>query len=282
LADRYINEVEYFLHRGKHGYLALVPSANESLIDEHHFGIGILEEAMPSLLKKYAPKKESRIRIPKYVVRKLDLHKNYTEVIVQDILNENFYSTKFGAGYVTRRPVDLDVVNALASDSERQTNLLLAKHLAHEVPVIQGIKIKEILKLRENEGEAFLVYRNALKKAIADAKAEPGAKMRDIFQDVVRPQLEKIDATLKTARATLAAGMVQDAALASGVVGVGLFSGLLPMNIGAILSAIGGYHFADSLLSKARELAMDPSAIRENQFYFLWRVKQRSATRDAT
>jgi hypothetical protein len=59
-------------------------------------------------------------------------------------------------------------------------------------------------------------------------------------------------------------------------VGIGLYTGILPQNFGQIFAAVGGTGAGLSAAEKVRQAASVPPAVRENRFYFLWRVKEAS------
>jgi hypothetical protein len=198
--------------------------------------------------------------------------KRMTGYVVRDILNQNYYSTITGTGYLTDRGVDLDVINALAPRPVQLTNALLKANFSHELPVLSGMPVNKLLRVRQDEGAAFQVYRDTLTKAINQARADDPKKIKQVFSDVVKPELHKIDLAMKSARKILVRDAIVDGAVAAGFVTVGLFSGILPLNIGAVIAGLGGYHFADRLGKKIGTLGLEPAEVRSNNYYFLWKV----------
>jgi hypothetical protein len=53
-----------------------------------------------------------------------------------------------------------------------------------------------------------------------------------------------------------------------------LFGGFLPADIGQIVGALGGYHFASSLGGNTLSAFSDPEEIKQNPFYFYWKAKR--------
>jgi hypothetical protein len=269
--ERYLDDVSYYIERWSGDTPFLVPRGPSSLVDDHHFGYRI-DKTAPMELRRLASKIKQSVPLSKKQAKAYGVHSQMASHVVRDILNQNFYSTRFGTGYLTNRGVDLDVINALAPKDIQETNTLLKAHFAHELPVVGGISLDTLLKLRNNEGEAFRVYRDALTKAITQAKAEGPRKISQVFSDVVRPELNKIDIAMKSARATLVRDAIVDGAIASGFITVGLFSGIMPTNIGAIIAGLGGYHFAERVGKQLSNIGLEPEQVRNNNFYFLWKV----------
>ena len=205
-------------------------------------------------------------------VRKHNIPKMLFNDVLMDIANQNYYSTRFGTGYLTQRQLDLDLVNALSAKPVRDTNALLSEAFTHEIPVVAGVNLKDLIRIRLNEGDAFQIYRDALAKAINDAKGEDPRKLRQVFRDVVNPELNRLNGALASARKTLVRDSLLAGGVASGLVGVGLFSGILPPNLSAIVTLLGGYHFFEKTTTKLAQIVLEPNDARKNSYYFLWKV----------
>ncbi len=98
--------------------------------------------------------------------------------------------------------------------------------------------------------------------------------LRKAFNDTVRPELNNIELTIKNSRKLLWGSLAKDLIFGTGFITVGLFSGLLPPNIGEIVAALGGFNFVSGSLDKISKLVQEPSEIRNNKYYFLWKVKR--------
>jgi hypothetical protein len=266
---KYVDDVTYFLERWSDRPF-IVPRGPTSLVDSHPMGFLIGNESPKKMQGLAKARKERQLTRKQAIESKIP--KRMTGYVVRDILNQNYYSTITGTGYLTDRGVDLDVINALAPRPVQLTNALLKANFSHELPVLSGMPVNKLLRVRQDEGAAFQVYRDTLTKAINQARADDPKKIKQVFSDVVKPELHKIDLAMKSARKILVRDAIVDGAVAAGFVTVGLFSGILPLNIGAVIAGLGGYHFADRLGKKIGTLGLEPAEVRSNNYYFLWKV----------
>ena len=56
-------------------------------------------------------------------------------------------------------------------------------------------------------------------------------------------------------------------------VGIGLFNGVLPPTFGECLAAVGGMSFVSGLVKQIEGAVGEPPEIREDSYYFLWKMK---------
>jgi hypothetical protein len=201
---------------------------------------------------------------------------HYVHPILDDVLLHNWYSNRYGCNYLTAREIDLNLISNINDENTNGASLALSKAFGHSLPMIENISIDGLLKLRTEEAEAFHVYRDALSKGLETAGCTDGKLYQQIFDDIVRPEVNKIDSTIKNSRKLLKESIRQDSVFGAGFVSVGLFSGILPPNIGQILAALGGFKYVSGLLDKTNQLFKEPPHIRDNKYYFLWKVQNRN------
>ena len=146
--------------------------------------------------------------------------------------------------------------------------------LSHSLPVVDDIAIGKILQLRKAEGAAFDVYREALRNALKQNKTLTLAKQIQLFDDVIRPEIAKIELAVRRSRKLLVKSLAQDVIVASGAVVIGLFSGLLPHEIGTAALGLGGLHYSPKFVSKLTELCAEPRQAMDSRYYFLWKVRR--------
>jgi hypothetical protein len=96
--------------------------------------------------------------------------------------------------------------------------------------------------------------------------------IRQVFEDVIRPELNKIDLVVRNERQRIARSLKTNVIFGAGVVSVGLSAGLFAPDAGKLLAELGGFGFALGALNKLNQLFEEPASIRENNFYFLWRA----------
>lgn len=132
------------------------------------------------------------------------------------------------------------------------------------------------MKLRQNEEEAFIVYRNNLNRLIKDAKNWNGDQIKEAFLDTIRPEINKIDKSIKDWKR----GKKQSlATTAAATVSAGVFLGYMPFgytSIIAAMGAVGGISTAVKCTSDLLSLIQEPKVAYENDNYFLWKLSKNS------
>ncbi|MCX6039004.1 MAG: hypothetical protein NTW99_14200 [Chloroflexi bacterium] len=147
---------------------------------------------------------------------------------------------------------------------------------SHDIPYISNVPINKLIELRQKEGEAFEVYRDALNRALMQIDDSSVPRARQVFSDTVLPELHKINNAIKNSRKLLKRSIAQELLLGAGFIGIGLFSGLVPATFGECLAAVGGYSFITGIANEIKNLATEPPEIRENSYYFLWKIQKQS------
>ena len=143
-----------------------------------------------------------------------------------------------------------------------------------QLPFIQGIPIRELLRLRSEEFEAFERFRAALAEAIraqlGDKGEDPEIVAGRIEQELLMPALLDIDQRLRVA----AESLTRKSALSLGVAAVALTVGLLaqvPLVVGAGISAAAG------TIRAVNEYVSMRKGVELADMYFLWRVEEDAA-----
>jgi hypothetical protein len=202
----------------------------------------------------------------------------HISTVIGDIFVQNLYA-KMGFNYLTDRPVDFEVIGAVNDSKTNKRSKAILDGLSHTVPFIQDVGLEKLIKLREDEGASFQIYRdslNELLKQLDDADLSNPKLVKEAFNDSIRPELHKIDLTVKNSKKLLYGSVKRDVAFGAGFIALGLFSGLLPPGIGQLVAALGGYKFASGVADKAVRALTEPDEARENKYYFLWKLQQGS------
>ena len=160
---------------------------------------------------------------------------------------------------------------------------LMAKHGARtspaevalelNLPVLENADIGAILKIREQEADAFEIFRARLRVAIEERlKLSPddGAAVlaERIKQDVILPELYSIRRRLKKAQSSLAKKSGLGIGVGTLVTSCGLLTGLLPLAVvGVGLVAGAGVVPGQQYLDKKGEVEL-------SDMFFLWHALQ--------
>jgi hypothetical protein len=205
---------------------------------------------------------------------KLRLVVDYIDGTLSDVLRQN---VRGGLSYITGRDLDLDLIQASNKSDVDRRNQALLRAFAHSLPFIERTDIQNLVNVRKAEAEAFGVYRDSLSAALNTAS---NAKLKDypqVFNDEVLPQLHIIDLAIKNSRKLLTRSVATDLGIGAGLVGVGLLSGILPPTMGNVATVVGGYSFVKGLAQHVCQLTSEPLTIRDNKYYFLWKLRKKTS-----
>jgi hypothetical protein len=194
--------------------------------------------------------------------------------ILNDVFLQDHFKNHYQYRYLTDRDIDIAVIDAVGGAELTPFNQSLLHGLQHVVPVVGSVDIETLVALRREEGEAFQVYRDALVKLLRDADLSTPTSIREAFEDGIQPELNKINLAASNARKLQKRELKRDVAINGGIVSIGLMLGLLQPAIGVVTAALGGLKTLRDLGAKVSDLMMEPAKVRENSFYFLWRLSR--------
>jgi hypothetical protein len=169
----------------------------------------------------------------------------------------------------------------------RAFNRAAVEALSHPLPFVDNVSLKRLLQVRAENGEAFLVYRDAVREVLSSAQGKTAAELHEAFDDAIRPELNRIALTLKNARSQLATSAMVDLAITVASVSIAAFSGLLPATLGIpkevldVGAALGGWQGVRGLASTAAGVRRAPREVADNRYAFLWKVRREAGTGQA-
>jgi hypothetical protein len=181
--------------------------------------------------------------------------------------------------YLSSQEFDFYLIQQMNNPESRATSQALYDGFSHSLPFVKDVPLERLLQFRAREGESFKVYRDAIDRSIRNA-ANDITKTKQIFNDEVLPELNSIDLSIKNARKLLTRSAIQDFALGAGFLGVGLLAGFVPPDVSHCLTALGGYSFIKGAGEHVTGAARKRHEIRDNKFYFLWKVKETRRIRE--
>jgi hypothetical protein len=200
--------------------------------------------------------------------------RHLAQELTDDSAVQDLYGSGLGLNYLTDREVDLTAAGEARSAGRDAA--ALAKGLGHALPFVEQVPLERLLRLRNVEGDAFEVYRAALKKIVSELRDRPAGEISEAVSDIINPELAKIDMVFKKSKKLLKDSLVRDTIYATGFVTVGLTAGILPTNVGQIVAGVGGLTKVGSMLTSASKLLQEPEEVRGERFYFLWRMRNLS------
>ena len=250
---------------------------------------GVLEyeqaQVSVKLPKRLAHKASEPINLSLREAREIHIFASEINRIVDDISAQNAAANRFNCQYITDRAIDLELMNLVSDKAARNFNSAAADALSHPLAFVGNVPLERILKIRKQEGEAFFVYRDAMRKLLSTARGKTSKELREAFDDEIRPELNRIDLTLKNARKIVSVSALTDAVLLFASVSIAAFSGLLPQSLGIpaellnVGAALGGWKGVTGLASKVSALRSTPKEVSENKYAFLWRIRDERSRR---
>ena len=198
---------------------------------------------------------------------------------VEDVLIQHVQCQNLSAKYLTDRPVDSTFLRKVNQDANLASwTAVLSQHLQYEMPILTGVPLTELIDLRTHGYEAFQVYRDTMKeiinKHIVNKPAITGTEAKDIHDDIVLPQLHKMNQKLKAAKDKLSNRTRRDVLIAGGTLVLGLSSGLVFPPLA--LSAGAAIPFAIDAAKTVLERSDTSDELKSHNLYFLWQVAQKS------
>jgi hypothetical protein len=140
-----------------------------------------------------------------------------------------------------------------------------------ELPVLHGVDLETLLKIRTDERDSFLAFRNSLKSAIRerlDASGTTDAKTvaQEIQADLIEPSLNEIDRKLKAARNVLAKKAVVGLGVGTLTTTCGLLTTNPLMVTTGIAAAMSSVPATQKYIEERRDIGL-------SDMYFLWRAQ---------
>lgn len=283
-----LREMRVELEGDEYGYMAVV-SEPKKLFDHGSLSMDI--DLPPAIRTNSRIVKRlhngQRILASAALRRTLDLHTLFT----RDVLNSTTYqmavSAMTGASLLTGRLIDIEILTLISSDPEiERRNALLAKHFTAMVPFASDVPTSRLVRLRKREHNAFVRYRAAMNEALREVSNEGQSLTRTsaaaIYGDVLAPELARLEQNMKKAKRDLVTTPLFSAVGVAAALTLGIYSGLVPAEFVEVTKALGLTKVVYDTVTKTAALVDGRQSIRQEKFYFLWRVQHEARRRRST
>ncbi|MFH1560910.1 MAG: hypothetical protein ABID84_05865 [Chloroflexota bacterium] len=202
---------------------------------------------------------------------------NPLELVAHDAILQYLAAQVFGSGYLTDRSIDADLLDTINQRTDfRWHNEVVQSKVVYEMPFILKGSLQDLLRLRQDEADAFITYRSALNEAIKSYLAEHDNLSENLAQqiylDIVQPKGAALAQRVKSTQEGLRKTSKRKTLMAFGVFGIGLASVLGIGGLAPMLGTIGGAALAQAAILdhlKARDI---PKDVLQDSFYFLWKA----------
>jgi hypothetical protein len=141
------------------------------------------------------------------------------------------------------------------------------------LPSLRDVPVKELIAIRHAEGDFFVAFRGALTKAAKELLAKGGVTNAQrgaeiILDDIVRPELARLDQRLRAAERALTRKVAVSATLG----GLATTCGLL-LGSGPVLAGVAGFTaLLSGTATAAAKYIEEGQAVEMADMYFLWKA----------
>jgi len=289
LSKEYLRQTSAMLYIDK--YLADIPVYNIEVkssdqLWENGIVVIVSEELSPTLKKKsrITPRDTliNGIELSKNEIWKADIIQGSLHIIARDIWTQYLMSQAAGLNvkYLTNRDIDVSFLEAITRDKHyKKYNETLKRHLIYELPIFQDIPLASVLDIRQKEYDAFLMYRDGINKVvreyISQHKDLHSFEAKEIYEDIIQPKLRELNRRVQSIKRSLWEKPAKTVAITAGILTIGLYSGIITPEAGPIVATAGGIPAVKSIIESIIEASRTPREIRNDNFYFLWKLSRR-------
>ncbi|MBN7798413.1 hypothetical protein [Parahaliea mediterranea] len=230
---------------------------------------GMLPEFLENLLNKKLPYEFSKREVVSEGLLSFII-----SPILEDLGRQEWHSTFFKTSYLCDNPMQMQIASKMNASAKTANSQAFNTAFHHAIPSVFSKDLDYLLRLRERENEAFSVYRSSLYSMLNDSRNWEVAEISEAFRDQVLPEINQINKRIADWKYKTRDALKEKVIFGSGTVAVGLYSGVLPHNIGEIIAALGG---ASALVGAAMDFnrtLKKPLVARESDLYFLWQASQ--------
>lgn len=193
-----------------------------------------------------------------------------TEPIIDDFLLHSFWKDFDKTTYLTNRPIDTLIMNSLGQDNVTSNKLSL-NYVKPILPLIQNANIENLLKIRDNDYESFVVYRNKLRQLINNYNFTSEKDYKNAYNDLIQPEINKMNNILHKNKKHLINKIGVDVILTTIACSIGIYNNFSFEGITGLMSLFG-------ISSGVKDIARLSSneSIEQNDLYFLWKVNEKN------
>lgn len=218
--------------------------------------------------------KSGNIPLTKREVIKTKILQNYLITTANSAIYQRLFAGNSNVPYLTDSNLEVAFLDKLVNSEEmKEYNDILRSDLQYLIPIFQNLPIEHVLKVRSDDYESFLVYRNSL-RYVMDEYIQKGIKITkedsvQIYSDIIKPKLDALNNEMRNIRRTVKRGLLKDIAVLFTSAVIGLCSNVLPLQIG---SSIGAGVTMRGMVERIAGLVETPQEIRNDNMYFLWKI----------
>lgn len=203
--------------------------------------------------------------------------------IIEDIFKQELYKLKYqhiassslNSPLISDRKSHIEFLNKANKNNSFNNYNAAMQSLYFDTPIIEGIPIDNIIKLKKVEEDAFENYKISLNKAITSFVKEKDTitpqMIQEFYDDTIYSELLRLKLKVKNTRSLALKKLIGNVAFTSLSLGVGLTTQFVSPEV---LKSIGLFTFAGTTGSAVMDIFHTSSDIKSSNYYFIWRLKR--------
>lgn len=288
LEKRYYSEVDYSL-RYREGALVLEARGPEILVphgESHYISRDMTQLGIPAahLIKK--TKAAGEVKLTSAQAKRIKAAKHFFGPVIDSIAFELGGAHFLKTSYLSDSELEVNFIRNVTTDpiARRRTTLMM-KYLTCLIPFIDSVDTSKLITLRADEHESFALFRSALNKAIHEYKVHGDTlTQRDaqaIYADIIQPRLAALDAKIRAAKRRFVKKSMREILGWTGAISFGYYTGIFTGSPFAGAAAFGAAKAGAELLESTMTKSDVKETIKQDDMYFLWRVKELAYARES-
>lgn len=269
------NNIKCKLQRDSDGIAYVSVKGAEKLGFHEQIDVMIYQETKK--IKKLL-KNKKEVNITKELMYELGIVEYLFAPLINDVFRVQVNEAFMKGSYLTNRPYDAMMISQVRTMGINRDAIqrikMIENGLFHEIPIIGEIDIDTIIQLRLNDGEAFDAYRSKMNSVLDTFDKLDKNSLTDVQRDIIIPELDSMNQVIYRNRQALIKSLAQDVVLYGGGLGVGIFSGMIPIDYASLVGMIGGISTIADVSDKVRKCVAQDE-IKTNSFYFLYKLQGR-------
>jgi len=270
IKEKFVKGADFFIREIKEWRKFVVEIVNCDLNVFEHEESFIRYDKLPDDYKKAIARKSNRI-YKKEMIQSDDAD-FFANSVLSNIIMQNWYSTEFGANYVTDQPIEYQAIERINENIVNRTSNSFYSGLQHTVPIIKNIRIEKLIELRIKEPEAFANYRNSFDRFLNDHKDLNELELKEAFSDEIQPQIDQLNQSINYNKRKLIKNAISSLVTGGSIISIAMFGGILPVGISQAVSGLAGFHQGSKLIENLISLGYNNYEEKDNKFYFLWKA----------
>jgi len=277
LQEMYLTEVKYYLKR-EGAIIMLHTEGHESLIPHNNSYSDVRKKSdRYSYVNDIVGKSSSEVLLTIDQVKELELNKGEANNIIRSMAIELNGAHFLKTSFLSENELEIDFLKQLSdSNSLKRTNLM-EKYLTCIVPFLQNVNPVNLLRLRNNENDSFVIFRQSLTKAIDEYKLiGESITERDaiaLYSDIIQPNISRLDLKINSAKKNFSKDTTREVIGWVGAISAGFYLGV---TTSSLLVGLAGLKIGADIIKNVMIKSDPEESIRNEEMYYLWKIKQLS------